>query len=137
MWLHNLYWMGRGSIAHGGMKGQNVMLSYKLRGGPESILPQFLRDENGKKAVLLLVDFCNATLLGIHYVWAKEEDLARYDPTTETFRKEPQYSTPARGVATPRAQNRVRSCSVRVKGRQGLCPDRRPGLSTKTFINTL
>ena len=98
--VHNLYWMGRCSIAHGDLKGQNVMLSYKLRGGPESIL----RDENGKKAVPLLVDFGNATLPGIHHVWAKEEDLGRYDPTTETFGKEPQHGTPARGAATARAQ---------------------------------
>ena len=52
----------------------------------------------------LLVDFGSVTLLGIHHVWAKEEDLARYDPTTETFGKERQYRTPARGAATARAQ---------------------------------
>ena len=50
-------------------------------------------EENGKKAVPLLVDLGNATLPGIHHVWAKEEDLARYNPTTETFGKEQQYST--------------------------------------------
>ena len=99
--VHNLYWMGRCGIAHGDLKGLNVMLSYKLRGGPESIL----RDETGRKAVPLLIDFGNATLPGMHHVWAKEEDLRHYDPTTETFGKEPVYLTPAaKGGATPRAQ---------------------------------
>ena len=95
--VHNLYWMCRCRITYGDLKGLNVFLSYKLQGGTESIL----REEKGKKAVPP-IDIGTPLM---HHMWAKEKDLARYDPTTETFAKEPVYGTPAKGAATRWAQS--------------------------------